>query len=138
MGFLDDYRSWLGNRLTGPTQLEVALKVDWKLWIDTLFLRTLEANRGSRQTGFRLRARSSLRSGRLLLTATLTLQSNGLQSAVLTVVTPTLITLVMSPFTTDVSDDEVVPDGLTKDVIETTWVTLVTLAVVSEVISKEF
>ena len=76
-------------------------------------------------------------SGRLPLTATLTLQSNGLQSAVFTVVTPTRTTLVMTPSTSEVSDDEVVPDGFTKDVIATNLVTLVTLAVVSEIISNE-
>ena len=65
------------------------------------------------------------------------MQSNGLQFAVLTVVTPTLITLVMTPSTADGTDDEVVPDGFTNDVIATTLVTLVTLAVVSAAISKE-
>lgn len=112
--------------------------VDLRLWRDMLYLRTLGASRIQRPTGFRFRICSSSGRETLSLTATLTLQSNGLQFTVLAVVGPTLTTLVMTSFATDVSDDEVVPNGFTKDVIAITLVTLVTPAVVSEGVSKTF
>lgn len=113
--------------------------VDWRLWRDTLFLRTPGANRIRRPTDPSFRTFSSLGKGRLSLTATLTVQSSGLQFAVLTVVGPTLTTLVMSSFLFDgsgVTDDDGVPNEFTKDVTAKTLVTLVIPAVVSEVISK--
>ena len=71
----------------------------------------------------------------MALTATLTVQSSGLQFPVLAAVGPTLITLVMISFSSDgsgVTDDEGTPR-----VIETTLVTLVMLAEESEIISEE-
>ena len=112
--------------------------VSLRLWRDMLYLQTPGASRIQRPTGLRFRICSSSGRGTLSLTATLTLQSNGLQFTVLAVVGPTLTTLVMTSFATDVSGDEVVPDGFMKDVIAITLVTLVTPAVMSEGISKKF
>ena len=114
--------------------------VDWRLWRDTLFLRTPGANRIRKPTDPGFRTCTSLGKGRLSLTATLTVQSNGLQFAVLTVVSPTLTTLVMISFASDgsgVTDDDGVPNEFTKDVTATTLVTVVAPAVVSDVISKD-
>ena len=77
--------------------------------------------------------------GWLSLTATLRLQSNGLQFAVFAVVTPTLITLVRSSLPSDGLggfEVEVVPTEPRKEVTATTLVTNVTPPVVSKVISK--
>lgn len=66
---------------------------DWRLWRDTLCLRIPEANKIPTPTGLEIKVCSDLGKERLSLTATLTLQSNGWQFAVLTVVGPTLTTL---------------------------------------------
>ena len=69
---------------------------DWILWRDTLCLPTAGANKIQRPTKTKFRKYSSLGMRSLSLTATLRLQSNGWQFAVLTVVGPTLTTLVMT------------------------------------------
>ena len=98
-----------GNgELTGSILVEAALMVSWRLWRDTLCLRIPEANKIPTPTGLEIRVCSDLKKGRLSLTATLTLQSSGWQFAVLTVVAPTLTTLVITS----------TPDGSGVSVVE--------------------
>ena len=127
------------NGLTGPVPLEVELMAVRRLWRDMLCLRTPEASKIQRLTESIFRTFWSVGKGWMSLTATFRLQSNGLQSTVFAVVTPTLTTLVRSSVPSDGpdgSDVEVVPTEPIKEVTATTLVTIVTLPVVSRVISK--